>query len=45
MPTFAGHVSEEDILKLLAYIRSLGPGDTPRRVEETPPREDKGDKK
>ena len=24
MPTFAGHVSEEELLQLVAYIKSLG---------------------
>ncbi len=37
MPTFQGQVSEEEVLKLIAYIRSLGRGETPPRVEETPP--------
>jgi cytochrome c oxidase subunit 2 len=36
MPTFQGQVSEEDIIKLIAYIRSLRPGDTPTRNEEFP---------
>ncbi len=25
MPSFAGQISEEDLLKLIAYIKSLGP--------------------
>src|SRR5262249_31693425 len=29
MPTFKGQVSEEDLIKLIAYIKSLRPGDTP----------------
>ncbi len=37
MPSFQGQVSEEEILQLIAFIRSLGPGDTPRRVEDTEP--------
>ena len=26
MPSFAGQVSEEDLIKLIAYIESLSPG-------------------
>jgi cytochrome c oxidase subunit 2 len=37
MPTFKGQVSEEEIVELIAFIRSLGKGQTPRRVEEYPP--------
>jgi cytochrome c oxidase subunit 2 len=37
MPTFQGQVSEEDIIKLIAYIKSLRPGSTPRRTEDFPP--------
>jgi cytochrome c oxidase subunit II len=37
MPTYKGQVTEEEILQLLAFIRSLGPGDTPPRVEQTEP--------
>ena len=37
MPTFEGQVTEEDILLFIAYIRSLGAGDTPRRNEAFPP--------
>jgi cytochrome c oxidase subunit II len=37
MPTFKGQVSEEEILELIAYIQSLGHGQTPPRVEEYPP--------
>jgi cytochrome c oxidase subunit 2 len=37
MPTFRGQVSEEEILNLIAYMRSLGAGDTPARVERTEP--------
>ena len=31
MPTFQGQVNEEDLLKLLAYIKSLAPQKEPRR--------------
>ena len=37
MPTFRGQVSEEEITQLIAFIRSLGRGQTPPRVEEYPP--------
>ena len=37
MPTFQGQVSEEEIFKLIAYIQSLKPGETPQRVETYPP--------
>ncbi len=29
MPSFAGQISEEDLLKLIAYIKSLAPGQRP----------------
>jgi cytochrome c oxidase subunit II len=34
MPTFQGQVNEEDLIKLIAFIKSLGPGQTPVRTEE-----------
>jgi cytochrome c oxidase subunit 2 len=37
MPTFEGQVNEDDLIKLIAYIKSLGPGQTPQRNEESPP--------
>ncbi len=37
MPTFKGQVDEEDLIKLLAYIKSLKPGQTPTRNEDFPP--------
>jgi cytochrome c oxidase subunit 2 len=37
MPTFKGQVTEEEIIHLIAFIRSLGRGQTPRRVEAFPP--------
>jgi cytochrome c oxidase subunit II len=37
MPTFQGQLSEEEILQLIAFIQSLKPGETPRRVETFPP--------
>jgi cytochrome c oxidase subunit II len=42
MPSFEGQVSQDDLIKLVAYIKSLRPGDTPPRVEESlPPATDK----
>jgi len=37
MPTFQGQVSEEEICQLIAFIQSLKPGETPKRVESYPP--------
>jgi len=37
MPTFKGQVDEEDIYQLIAFIKGLQHGKTPRRVEEFPP--------
>lgn len=37
MPTFEGQVDEEDIYKLIAFIKSQRAGDTPDRVEDYPP--------
>jgi cytochrome c oxidase subunit 2 len=37
MPTFQGQVDEEDLIKLIAYIKSLRPGQTPVRTEEAAP--------
>jgi cytochrome c oxidase subunit 2 len=37
MPTFEGLVSQEEIIELLAFIKALRPGETPRRVEDFPP--------
>ena len=31
MPTFQGHVTEEELLQLIEYIKSLGAGRAPRR--------------
>jgi cytochrome c oxidase subunit 2 len=36
MPTYQGQVDEEGIIQLIAYIKSLRPGDTPRRTEGFP---------
>jgi len=37
MPTFAGQISEEEVIKLIAYIQSLREGQMPDRVEAFPP--------
>lgn len=37
MPTFKGQVDEEDLIKLLSFLRSLKPGQTPVRNEEAAP--------
>ncbi len=41
MPTYRGQVSEEEVLQLIEFIKSLQPGQTPRRtpdrVEKTSP--------
>lgn len=36
MPTFRGQVSEEEMYQLIAFIKGLRPGQTPRRVEKYP---------
>ena len=37
MPTFKGQVDEEEVIQLLAFIKSLKPGRTPVRTEDFPP--------
>jgi cytochrome c oxidase subunit 2 len=37
MPTFKGQVSAEELNQLIAFIKALRPGQTPKRVEEFPP--------
>ena len=37
MPSFKGEVNEEEIAQLIAFIKSLRPGQTPRRNEEADP--------
>lgn len=39
MPPFAGEISEEEVIALITYIKSLQAGETPPRVEEYPPPE------
>jgi cytochrome c oxidase subunit 2 len=37
MPSFESEINEEEVLQLLAYLRSLRAGDTPDRVEDAEP--------
>ncbi|HTU24200.1 MAG TPA: cytochrome c oxidase subunit II [Pirellulales bacterium] len=37
MPTFEGLIDTEEVVALIAYLKSLRPGETPRRVESFPP--------
>lgn len=37
MPSFAGQLDEEALLKMIAFLKALGPGQTPLRVELAPP--------
>jgi cytochrome c oxidase subunit 2 len=37
MPSYEGLISEEELLQLLAFLRTLGPGQTPPRVEAAEP--------
>jgi cytochrome c oxidase subunit 2 len=39
MPSFEGLVSEDEMTELLTFLRTLGPGQTPPRVENAPPPE------
>jgi cytochrome c oxidase subunit 2 len=41
MPSFQGQVSEDDLIRLIAFLKALGPGGTPPRVEESSPPEAK----
>jgi cytochrome c oxidase subunit 2 len=37
MPTFQGQINEDDLIKLIEFIKALGPGETPPRVDSAPP--------
>jgi cytochrome c oxidase subunit 2 len=37
MPTYRGQIEEEDLIKLIAFIKALGPGQTPVRTEDAEP--------
>ncbi len=39
MPSFQGEIGEEEILKLIAFIKALQPGQTPLRVDDAQPPE------
>jgi cytochrome c oxidase subunit 2 len=36
MPTFKGQITEDELIRILAFLKSLKRGETPPRVEETP---------
>jgi cytochrome c oxidase subunit 2 len=37
MPSFKGQVSEDDLIRLIVFLKSLQPGETPPRVEDFAP--------
>jgi cytochrome c oxidase subunit II len=37
MPTFQGLISDDELIQLIGFIKALGPGETPKRVEDYPP--------
>jgi cytochrome c oxidase subunit 2 len=37
MPTFAGQISQEEIFEIIVWLKTLKPGEMPRRVEESSP--------
>ncbi len=37
MPTYKGQITEEEIIEIIAWLKTLPPGGLPRRVEESPP--------
>jgi cytochrome c oxidase subunit 2 len=39
MPSFKGIVDEEELVQLIAFLKALGPGQTPLRVEQADPPE------
>jgi cytochrome c oxidase subunit 2 len=41
MPSFKGQVDEDDLVRLVAFLKALGPGQTPPRVERSAPPEAK----
>jgi cytochrome c oxidase subunit 2 len=41
MPSFKGQVSEDDLIRLVAFLKALQPGGTPPRVEDATPPEAK----
>jgi cytochrome c oxidase subunit 2 len=46
MPTFKGQIDEEEMQQLLAFLRGLEPGQTPKRTEHAdPPEQQRGEKR
>lgn len=39
MPTYQGQLDEEQLQRLIAFLKALGPGETPPRVEDAAPPE------
>lgn len=37
MPSFQGQITEEELLKLIAFIKALRPGQTPKRIDQSLP--------
>ena len=37
MPTFQGQIGEDDMIKLIAFLKALGKDETPPRVDSAPP--------
>ncbi len=37
MPTFQGQIGEDDMIKLIAFLKALGKDETPPRVDQAPP--------
>jgi cytochrome c oxidase subunit 2 len=37
MPTFRGQITEDEIIQFIAWLKTLKPGEMPRRVEESAP--------
>jgi cytochrome c oxidase subunit II len=37
MPTYQDRITEEELIEVVAFLKALGPGQTPTRNEETPP--------
>jgi cytochrome c oxidase subunit 2 len=37
MPTFEGQISEDEMIRLIAFLKELGPGQTPRRIDRAQP--------
>ncbi len=37
MPTFKGQITEDEMIQLVAFLKALGPGQTPQRVDSAPP--------